>query len=37
MKRMAVAAVLLIAATSAGAAEVYNVDKVHSEVSFQVT
>jgi len=36
MKRMAVAAVLLIAASSAGAAEVYNVDKVHSEVSFQV-
>jgi polyisoprenoid-binding protein YceI len=36
MKRLAFAAGLLAIAGSAGAADIYNVDKAHSEVSFQV-
>lgn len=36
MKRLAMVVSLLALAVSAGAADVYNVDKVHSEVSFQV-
>jgi polyisoprenoid-binding protein YceI len=36
MKRLVLAAGLAAAAVSAGAGDVYNVDKVHSEVSFQV-